>query len=177
MKQVAGRLRLDLAQYRELEAFAAFGSELDRASQAQLERGARLVEILKQPQYDPMPVEKQVVSIFAATGGFLDDVPVTDVKRFKTELLEFVESRHSDVGSSIAEKGELPENLSHKLEAAIRDFRASFLTSEGAPLKEAQAEPLTDEEQEALKRFRRPSPEEFQKKAGPAGESPVQLPG
>src|SRR6266511_618623 len=106
MKQVAGRLRLDLAQYRELEAFATFGSELDRASQAQLERGARIVEILKQPQYDPMPVEKQVVSIFAATGGFVDDVPVSDVKRFQAELLEFVESRHPDIGRGVAEQGE-----------------------------------------------------------------------
>ncbi len=177
MKQVAGRLRLDLAQYRELEAFATFGSELDRASQAQLERGARLVEVLKQPQYAPAPVEKQVLSIFAATGGFLDDVPVNDVKRFQAELLEFVESRHPDIGRGIVEKGELPEELSGKLEAAIRDFRASFLTSEGAPLKEAQAEPLTDEEQEALKRFRRPTPQEFEKKAGAAGGSQVQLPG
>src|SRR6184192_2223988 len=81
MKQVAGRLRLDLAQFRELEAFATFGSELDRASQAQLERGARVVEVLKQPQYQPMGVEHQVLVIFSVTGGFLDDVPVGDVKR------------------------------------------------------------------------------------------------
>src|SRR5207249_8625537 len=85
MKQVAGRLRLDLAQYRELEAFATFGSELDRASQAQIERGARVVEILKQPQYRPMPVERQVISIFAVTGGVLDDLPVPDAKRFESE--------------------------------------------------------------------------------------------
>ncbi len=177
MKQVAGRLRLDLAQYRELEAFATFGSELDRASQAQLDRGARLVEILKQFQYQPMPVEQQVVSIFAATGGFLDDIPVVDVNRFQIELLEFVESRHGEIGRAVAEKGELPEDLAERLEAAIKEFRASFLTSEGRPLKEAEAQPLTDEEQEALKRFRRPTPEEFEKKAGHAGKSEVQLPG
>ena len=177
MKQVAGRLRLDLAQYRELEAFATFGSELDRASQAQLDRGARLVEILKQFQYQPMPVEQQVVSIFAATGGFLDDIPVVDVNRFQTELLEFVESRHGEIGRAVAEKGELPEDLAERLEAAIKEFRASFMPSVGGPLKEAQAKPLTDEEQEALKRFRRPTPEEFEKKAGHAGKSEVQLPG
>jgi len=177
MKQVAGRLRLDLAQYRELEAFATFGSELDRASQAQLDRGARLVEILKQLQYQPMPVEQQVVSIFAATGGFLDDIPVVDVNRFQTELLEFVESRHGEIGRAVAEKGELPEDLAERLEAAIKEFRASFMPSVGGPLKEAQAKPLTDEEQEALKRFRRPTPEEFEKKAGHAGKSEVQLPG
>jgi F-type H+/Na+-transporting ATPase subunit alpha len=177
MKQVAGRLRLDLAQYRELEAFATFGSELDRASQAQLDRGARVVEILKQLQYEPMPVAQQVVSIFAATGGFLDDVPVVDVKRFQAELLEFVESRHADIGQTITERGELPEDFVGKLEGAIADFRADFTTSEGRPLKEAEAEPLTGEEQEALKRYRRPTPEEFQKKAGHAGASEVQLPG
>jgi F-type H+-transporting ATPase subunit alpha len=177
MKQVAGRLRLDLAQYRELEAFATFGSELDRASQAQLERGARVVEILKQPQYDPRPVEKQVVSIFAGTGGFLDDVPVGDVKRFQAELLEFVESRHPEIGGAIAEKGELPQDLVGKLEGAIGQFRSGFMTSEGRPLKEAEAEPLTGEEQEAVKRFRRPSPEEVQRRAGPAGASRAQPPG
>lgn len=178
MKRVAGRLRLDLAQYRELEAFATFGSELDRASQAQLDRGARVVEILKQLQFEPMPVSQQVVSIFAATGGFLDDVPVDDVKRFQAELLEFVESRHTDIGQAITEKGELPEDLAKKLESAIEEFRAGFMTSEGRPLKEAEAEPLTDEEQEALKRYRRPTPEEVQQRAaGPAGVSQVQPPG
>ncbi len=177
MKQVAGRLRLDLAQYRELEAFATFGSELDRASQAQLERGARVVEVLKQPQYRPMPVEQQVLSIFAGTGGFLDDVPLEDVKRFQTELLEYVESRHADIGRAIAEKGELPEEISERLRGAIMDFRASFIPSQGGPLKEARAEPLTEEEQEALKKFRRPTREEFEKKAGHPGESGVQLPG
>src|SRR4030095_4033679 len=93
MKQVAGRLRLDLAQYRELEAFAGFGSELDKASQQQLARGARVVEILKQPQYAPQPVERQVVMIYAATGGYLDDYPVEDAKRFVVGLGEYLDTR------------------------------------------------------------------------------------
>ena len=101
-----------------------------------------MVEILKQLQYQPMPVEQQVVSIFAATGGFLDDIPVVDVNRFQTELLEFVESRHGEIGRAVAEKGELPEDLAERLEAAIKEFRASFMPSVGGPLKEAQAKPL-----------------------------------
>jgi F-type H+/Na+-transporting ATPase subunit alpha len=180
MKQVAGRLRLDLAQFRELEAFATFGSELDRASQAQLERGARVVEILKQPQYEPMPVERQVLTIFAVTNGFLDDVAVEDAKRFQVELVDFIESRQGEVMRTIAEKGALDDELQQSLEAAIKDFRLLFQPSEGQPaLKERQAEALAEEEQEALKKFRRPSPEDVIKKAGPAGEAQggVQLPG
>jgi F-type H+/Na+-transporting ATPase subunit alpha len=180
MKQVAGRLRLDLAQFRELEAFATFGSELDRASQAQLERGARVVEVLKQPQYDPMPVERQVLVIFAVTNGYLDDVAVEDVKRFQSELVDFMESRQGDLMRSIAEHGALSDELEQSLEATIKDFRLLFEPSEGQPpLKERQAEALIGEEQEALKRFRRPSPEDVAKKAGPAGEARggVQLPG
>jgi F-type H+-transporting ATPase subunit alpha len=180
MKQVAGRLRLDLAQFRELEAFATFGSELDRASQAQLERGARVVEVLKQPQYDPMPVERQVLVIFAVTNGYLDDVGVEDVKRFQSELVDFMESRQGDLMRSIAEHGALSDELEQSLEATIKDFRLLFEPSEGQPpLKERQAEALMGEEQEALKRFRRPSPEDVAKKAGPAGEARggVQLPG
>ena len=180
MKQVAGRLRLDLAQFRELEAFATFGSELDKASQAQLERGSRVVEVLKQPQYQPMPVERQVMVIFAVTNGFMDDVGLEDAARFQDEFLEFMETRHADLARSIAEQGSLSEDLQQALEAAVRDFRLIFLPSEGQPpLREAAAEPLGDVEQEALKKFRRPSPEEYQRKAGPAGEAPggTQLPG
>ena len=99
MKSVSGSLRLDLAAYRELEAFAAFGSELDKSSQRQLERGARLVELLKQPQYSPIAVEDQVIAIYAGTNGYIDDIPVADVKRFERELLEFVHSRHPDIPS------------------------------------------------------------------------------
>jgi F-type H+-transporting ATPase subunit alpha len=179
MKQVAGRLRLDLAQYRELEAFATFGSELDKASQAQLDRGARVVEILKQPQFRPMSVQHQVMSIFAVTNGFLDDLPVGDAKRFETEFLAFMDSRHPEIATTIADSGALGDELIAALRAAIKDFRSNFEPSDGGGggLKEKPADALTDEEQEALKKFRRPTPEEIRQKAGPAGESPVQLPG
>jgi F-type H+-transporting ATPase subunit alpha len=179
MKQVAGRLRLDLAQFRELEAFATFGSELDRASQAQLDRGARVVEVLKQPQFQPMPVEQQVAVIFAVTQGFMDDVPVEDVKRFETELLEYLGSRHGDLLRTIAEQGTLSDETGGALREAIEAFRSTFrITEGGALLKEAEATALDEEGQEALKRFRRPSPEEYQAKAGAAGEAGgTQLPG
>jgi len=177
MKQVAGRLRLDLAQFRELEAFATFGSELDKASQAQIDRGRRVVEVLKQPQYRPMPVEQQVMSIFAVTNGFLDDAPIEDAERFETELLTFLEARHPGIGAEIRDAGALPDETVERLTEAIGEFRATFQTSEGVPLKEALADPLSDEQQEALKKFRRPTPEEFEAKAGPAGTSDVQLPG
>jgi F-type H+-transporting ATPase subunit alpha len=180
MKQVAGRLRLDLAQFRELEAFATFGSELDRASQAQLDRGVRVVEILKQPQFQPMAVEQQVVVIFAVTQGFMDDVPVEDAKRFETELLEYLGSRHADLLRAIAEQGALSDDLQASLREAIEAFRDLFHVTEGGrALKEAESEALAEEEQEALKRFRRPTPEEYQSQAGPAGEAAggTQLPG
>jgi F-type H+/Na+-transporting ATPase subunit alpha len=140
MKQVAGRLRLDLAQYRELEAFAEFGSELDRASQAQLERGARVVEILKQPQYRPMAVEDQVLSIYAVTNGYLDDVPVEDAKRFEVELLEYLGSRHPDIAEHIREEGTLPEEVEDTLKAALDDFKKQFQPSEEQPGTKAKAE-------------------------------------
>ncbi|MDQ4005832.1 MAG: F0F1 ATP synthase subunit alpha [Actinomycetota bacterium] len=133
MKQVAGRLRLDLAQFRELEAFAEFGSELDRASQAQLERGARVVEILKQLQYRPMSVENQVLSIYAVTNGHLDDVPVPDVKRWEEEFLAFMESRYGDVGQAIVETGKLPDDLEERVKEAIGEFRSTFQPSEEGP--------------------------------------------
>jgi F-type H+/Na+-transporting ATPase subunit alpha len=132
MKQVAGRLRLDLAQYRELEAFAEFGSELDRASRAQLDRGARVVEILKQLQYRPMSVERQVMSIYAVTNGYLDPFPVEDAKRFEEELLAHVDSRHPEIGRHIAENGDLPDELEAKLKQALEDFSKGFQPSGGA---------------------------------------------
>jgi len=180
MKQVAGRLRLDLAQFRELEAFATFGSELDRASQAQLDRGTRVVEVLKQPQFQPMSVERQVAVIFAVTQGFMDDVPVEDVKRFEAELLEYLGSRHGELLRSIAEQGTLSDDAQSSLREAIEAFRSVFrITEGGALLKEADSQALDEEGQEALKRFRRPSPEEFASKAGPAAEAAggTQLPG
>jgi F-type H+-transporting ATPase subunit alpha len=131
MKQVAGRLRLDLAQYRELEAFAEFGSELDKASQAQLDRGARVVEILKQKQYSPFPVEDQVVSIWAVSNGYLDDLPVEKVQEFEAGLLDHFHSRHSDLGDEIKEKGELGEELEGRVKKAVEEFKASYTDKVG----------------------------------------------
>src|SRR5438045_5415102 len=101
MRQVAGTLRLDLAQYRELAAFAQFGSDLDKSTQAKLTRGARLVEILKQPQYEPLPVERQVAIIFAGTNGYLDAIPISEVQAFASELYKFIETRHPGVFTGI----------------------------------------------------------------------------
>ncbi len=129
MKQVAGRLRLDLAQYRELEAFAGFGSELDKASQAQLARGARVVEVLKQPQFRPMPVEQQVMSIYAVTGGHLDSFPVEDAKRFESGFLQFMEARHPEVGEHIRTRGDLPEEIEKALKDALTEFSDTFQSS------------------------------------------------
>ena len=125
MRQVAGSLRLDLAQYRELAAFAQFGSDLDKATQAQLNRGRRLVEILKQPQYQPLAVEKQVVIIFAATKGYLDGVDVEDVRRYEEDLYRFLERHHPDVLTQIAEKKILDDNWKAALEAALRNSASS----------------------------------------------------
>jgi len=130
MKQVAGRLRLDLAQYRELEAFAEFGSDLDKASQAQLDRGARVVEVLKQKQYSPYPVEDQVISIWAVTNGFMDDVPLNRVNDFESELIEQVKSRHSGLGEQMVETGKLDEDLEAKLKSAVADFKSAWADRE-----------------------------------------------
>ncbi len=126
MKQVAGRLRLDLAQFRELEAFAKFGSDLDKATQRQLTRGQRLVEILKQDQYVPMPVEKQIAIIFAGTGGYLDDLPVEVVRRFEEEYLAYMETKHPDILKEIAEKKVISDELRAKMEKAVEEFKAIF---------------------------------------------------
>jgi F-type H+/Na+-transporting ATPase subunit alpha len=129
MKSVAGTLKLDLAQFRELEAFASFGSELDKVSQAQLDRGYRLTELLKQNLNSPMPVELQVISIFAGTGGYLDDVPVADVRRFENELHEWMRSRHGNVLDEIRTKGTLPED---EVKSAVQAFKDQFQTTETA---------------------------------------------
>ncbi len=126
MKRVAGRLRLDLAQYRELEAFAKFGSDLDKATQAQLRRGSRLVELLKQGQYVPMTVEKQIVSIFVGTNGYLDEVPLEHVQRFEREFLEMMALKHNNVFTEIGEKKDLSQDLQNKLHQIAKDFAASF---------------------------------------------------
>jgi F-type H+-transporting ATPase subunit alpha len=132
MRQVAGSLRLDLAQYRELAAFAQFGSDLDKATQSQLNRGRRMVEILKQPQYQPLAVEKQVMIIFAATNGFLDPVPVEEVRRYEEELYRFLETRHPAVLSSIAEKKTLDDDLKAAVKNALTEFGQSFVAAKTA---------------------------------------------
>jgi F-type H+-transporting ATPase subunit alpha len=129
MKKVAGRLRIDLAQYRELEAFAKFGSDLDKATLAQLRRGSALVELLKQGQYVPMPVEKQVVSLYAGTNGYLDEVPTEQIQRYEKELLEMMEIKHNDVLCAIAEKKDLDANIVEKLKAILKSFTDSFKAS------------------------------------------------
>ncbi len=126
MKTVAGPLRLNLAQFRELEAFAEFGSELDAASQAQLDRGRRVVEILKQPQYEPVPVEEQVVAIYAVNEGFVDEVAIADVARFEKGLREFMQSRYGSMMAGIAQSGELPEG--EELNQAIQAYVDTFST-------------------------------------------------
>jgi F-type H+/Na+-transporting ATPase subunit alpha len=129
MRQVAGSLRLDLAQYRELAAFAQFGSDLDKATQAQLNRGRRLVEILKQPQYQPLAVEKQVAIVYAATKGFLDAVPIEDVHRYEEDLYRFLETRHPGVLTGIAEKKILDDPAKAALEGALKEFGAQFIAA------------------------------------------------
>ena len=160
MKSVAGNLRLNLSQYRDLEAFAAFASDLDAASRAQLDRGARLVELLKQPQYAPFPVEEQVVSIWAGGNGYLDDVPVEDVSRFETDFLDYLRRSHAGILETIRESLQLSEDTAAALKDAIDEFRRGFETSAGELLsgEDEQAEPLEDEEQEKIHR-RVPKPE------------------
>jgi F-type H+-transporting ATPase subunit alpha len=160
MKSVAGRLRLDLAQYRALEAFAQFGSDLDKASQAQLARGARMVEVLKQPQYQPVPVEEQVISLWAGANGYLDDVPVEDVRRFEAELLEFLRTRKPEVGKGIVEGGALSDDVEQQLKAAIEDFQQGFQTTEQhtAPPSEEPVEGDEEDTSETVQRRRPPAP-------------------
>jgi F-type H+-transporting ATPase subunit alpha len=138
MKGIAGRLRIDLAQYRALEAFAQFGSELDKASQQQLARGARVVEILKQPQYRPVPVERQVLAIWVGTGGYLDTYPVEDAERFVDDFTEYVSAR-TDVLNAIRDTGALSEDSEAELKKAMEDFRQTFSPSDGGPGSEAGA--------------------------------------
>jgi F-type H+-transporting ATPase subunit alpha len=127
MKQVAGTLRLALASYREMAAFAQFGSDLDAATQRQLNRGARLVEILKQGQYVPLPVEKQVVAIFAVNNGYVDEYPATDVQRYESEMISFMESSYADLLSTIAEKKAIDDELEGKIKAALDEFKGQFV--------------------------------------------------
>lgn len=153
MKEVAGSLRLDLSQYRELEAFAAFASDLDAASKAQLDRGVRLVELLKQPQYSPLAVEDQVVAIFLGTQGHLDSVPAEDVSRFESEFLEHVKASHADILTGIKESKKLSEEAEEKLVSVIADFKKGFLATDGSSVV------VGDEHTEAL------DPEDLEKES------------
>jgi F-type H+-transporting ATPase subunit alpha len=129
MRQVAGRLRLDLAQYRELEAFAQFAAELDEATQNQLARGERMVEVLKQGQYLPLPVENQVMIIFAGTNGYLDDVEVADIRQFETEFYDYVRASHPEIAAAIREEGKISEETEEKLRGAMETFKENFAAS------------------------------------------------
>jgi len=146
MKKVAGRLRLDLAQYRELEAFAAFGSDLDAASKAQLERGARLVEILKQPQYQPQSMELEVISVWAGTSGNLDDVPLEDVRRFDREFLDFVQRERRELVDTIRSSADLSDDSVKLLEQSITFFKKQFQTSSGTLIGNESVEALEESE-------------------------------
>ena len=127
MRQVAGRLRLELAQYREMAAFAQFGtSELDASTRAQLERGRRITEVLKQNQYSPMPTEKQVMILYAAVNGHLDDIPVDKVRAFEADLHKFMDANHPEIGQWIARTKELGKEAEEQLKAAIQEFKKGF---------------------------------------------------
>jgi F-type H+-transporting ATPase subunit alpha len=162
MKKVAGQLRLSLSQYRDLEAFAAFASDLDAASRAQLDRGARLVELLKQPQFTPYPVEEEVVSIWAGTTGELDDVPVEDVRRFEGEFIDYLKRAHAGILDTIRETKDLPGETVTALKEAMTEFRRGFELSTGELLvNEEPADPLTEgeTEQEKIARYAPPKNE------------------
>ena len=147
MKKVAGQLRLNLAQFRELEAFAAFGSDLDAASKAQLARGSRLVELLKQAQYEPQPMEREVVSVWAGTTGKLDDVPVEDIRRFDAEFLDHIERNKPEILDAIRSTSDLSDDTVSVLESAIAAFKRQFTTSSGQLLvNDEPVAALQDEE-------------------------------
>ena len=153
MKKIAGRLRLDLAQFRELEAFAAFGSDLDAASKAQLERGARMVELLKQGQYSPYSLERQIVSIWAGTSGELDSVAVADIRRFEGELLDFIGRERKDIFTVISETKMLEDDTVAKMKSAVADFKKQFKSSAAAIVNDAPADALDSEGAEAITKF------------------------
>jgi len=146
MKSVAGRLRVDLAQYRELEAFAAFGSDLDQASKAQLDRGARLVELLKQSQSNPFPIEREVVSIWAGTTGALDDIPVADIRRFERDLHEYIQHNAKQIFDTIVETGTLPDDTVEELKKAVAEVKQEFRTSEQIAAAEEETDAMSAED-------------------------------
>jgi F-type H+-transporting ATPase subunit alpha len=155
MKKIAGRLRLDLAQFRELEAFAAFGSDLDAASKAQLERGSRLVELLKQGQYSPFSLERMVVSIWAGTTGQLDDVPLVDIRRFESEFLDFIARERKAIFDVIAESKELSDDTVAKMTDAITAFKKQFAATGAAKVNEAEVAAEGPDAQEQITRFKK----------------------
>src|SRR5580693_8206786 len=166
MRKVAGSLRLDLSQYRELESFAAFASDLDATSKAQLERGARLVELLKQPQYDPFPVEEEVCSIWAGTTGKLDDVDVSDVRRFETELLDHIRASEEKILAGIRETLKLSDEAADALTEVINNFKKGFAaTGGGSVVPDEHANPLDEEKlgKESVKVKKSAPPEEKKK--------------
>jgi F-type H+-transporting ATPase subunit alpha len=128
MKKIAGSLRLDLAAYRELEAFAQLGTELDKATQKQLDRGARLVELLKQPQYRPMPVEQEVMVIYAGTQGYMDDVAISRVTEFQTKFLQFIDASYSSLRQGLAEKKDMSKEFEDQLKKALVEFKERVWT-------------------------------------------------
>jgi F-type H+/Na+-transporting ATPase subunit alpha len=149
MKSVAGGLKLALSQYRDLEAFASFSSDLDAVSRAQLDRGARLVELLKQRQFSPMPVERQVVSVWAGTNGYLDDVPVADISRFESEFLDSIARSHGGIFDSIRETRALSDDTAVALKDAVEEFRRGFeVTGGGLLVQDEKSEPLDDSQVE-----------------------------
>jgi F-type H+/Na+-transporting ATPase subunit alpha len=145
MKKVAGTLKLALSQYRDLEAFASFASDLDAASRAQLDRGERLVELLKQPQYSPFPVEREIVSIWLGTTGQLDDVPLEDVRRFEAEFLDHLQRTHQGIFDAIRETGELSDDTATALKDAVEEFRRGFEVTGGQLLVSEEQEEAADE--------------------------------
>ena len=146
MKKVAGRLRLELAQYRELSAFAQFGaSELDKATKAQLDRGQRITEILKQPQYVPMAVEKQVMILYAAINGYLDDIPVEQVVSFETDFHRFMEANHPEVGKAVREEKEISEKIEGVLKITIDEFKTNYYSLETKEAEEEKEEEVTQD--------------------------------
>ena len=160
MKKVAGGLKLALSQYRDLEAFASFASDLDAVSRAQLDRGARLVELLKQPQFSPLPVERLVIAVWAGTAGHLDDVPIDDISRFESEFLDFLDRSHDGIFHAIRETGDLTEDTATGLKDAVGEFRRGFETSDGELLvkDEEPAEPIEESDvgQEKVSKYTAP---------------------
>jgi F-type H+-transporting ATPase subunit alpha len=130
MRKVAGTLKLDMAQYRELEAFAQFGSDLDKATQRQLNRGQKLVEVLKQTQYNPMPEEKQIAILFAGANGYLDEWPSEAVAEYETQMFEFLDSKYSDVLKDIKDAGDISDDADAKLKQALDEFKGMFQPAE-----------------------------------------------